>query len=307
MTFSSTVFNFLAVSVVTAGANGVVVGDSAGNVWTVVTQGSHNLAYTFNAAAITYVTITSQAPFEQAVTGAVGEWSGVSTAIVGSAIHNGVPTSPWTISQSLTGSTDYLIAGGGTDSNIGSPTISVNTGSQAAVGNVETFTAGGAPQSWIQAFLMYNTGSGTVTCAMNTSPVGGGLNEALAIEISPATAPTVTTQAATSITSATATANGTITSIGSANASIEGVVYNTSSFSPTAGSVPNTWGTVVSSSGSFGVGAFTEALTGLTGGVTYFYAAFAANSGGYSYGSVVSFTTNAGASAHLLSCIGGGS
>jgi hypothetical protein len=106
--------------------------------------------------------------------------------------------------------------------------------------------------------------------------------------------PTVTTQSATGNTSGTsATLNGDVTSIGLATVTLEGFVYDTSSHSLPGNVAPGSSGYAsnVSTSGSFGVGTFSNGISGLTIGTTYWYRSVAQNSVGYSYGNEVSFTT----------------
>ncbi len=94
--------------------------------------------------------------------------------------------------------------------------------------------------------------------------------------------PTVTTQAVSSITSTTATSNGNITAIGSENATYQGIQWGLSSANYT---------TNVTTSGNFGIGAFTENLTGLPEGTTIHARAEAYNGFGWGYGDDVSFLT----------------
>ena len=97
-------------------------------------------------------------------------------------------------------------------------------------------------------------------------------------------APTVTTQAVTSIAQTTATGNGNITATGGEDASSWGVCWNTSG-------TPTTSDSIASGSGTGGTGAFTASMTGLTAGQHYYVRAYATNSVGTSYGSVVEFNT----------------
>jgi len=102
------------------------------------------------------------------------------------------------------------------------------------------------------------------------------------------TKPSLTTQAASSITDTSATLNGTITDIGSANATnptIRGFKYSQGTSCTNA--------TTVKASGSFGNGAY-SLPTGavLSVGTQYSYRAFATNSAGTSYGNCVQFTTS---------------
>ncbi len=101
-------------------------------------------------------------------------------------------------------------------------------------------------------------------------------------------APTVTTQAVSSITATTATGNGTVTATGGADITERGVYYSTTNgFADGAGTKVSTTGTWSTT------GAFTQAITGLTAGTTYYVKAFATNSAGTSYGAQESFTTTA--------------
>jgi len=107
--------------------------------------------------------------------------------------------------------------------------------------------------------------------------------------------PTVTTQAVSAITATTATGNGNITSTGGENCDKRGFVYGTTSQADPGNVAPASSGytSSVEATGSFGTGAFTNTLTGLTAGATYYVRAYAHNSAGYDYGdSEVSFIAN---------------
>jgi hypothetical protein len=115
----------------------------------------------------------------------------------------------------------------------------------------------------------------------------------ISVDYTAVSAPTVTTQAASGITSNTATANGTITATGGENADIRGFVYDTVSRTLPGNVAPGSSGyaNFAQDTGSFGTGAFTKGLTGLNSGATYYARAYAHNSAGYSYGGEISFTT----------------
>lgn len=98
------------------------------------------------------------------------------------------------------------------------------------------------------------------------------------------TAPTVTTQAGSSVEATTATGNGNITDTGGQNATAWGVCYKTSTGCTTADSV-------AAGSGTGGTGAFTASMTSLSSGTTYYIKAYATNSAGTSYGSEVTILT----------------
>ncbi len=100
---------------------------------------------------------------------------------------------------------------------------------------------------------------------------------------SPASAPTVTTTAASNIGSNTATSGGNVTNDGGATVTARGVCWNTSSSPSTANSH--------TTDGS-GTGSFVSNLTGLTQNTLYYVRAYATNSVGTTYGNQVSFTTS---------------
>lgn len=95
-------------------------------------------------------------------------------------------------------------------------------------------------------------------------------------------APTVTTQAVTSIAQNTATGNGNVTSDGGGTITERGVCWSTSPTPTTASSKATSAGTT---------GAFTASITGLSTNTLYYVRAYAINSAGTSYGSEVTFTT----------------
>ena len=95
-------------------------------------------------------------------------------------------------------------------------------------------------------------------------------------------APTVTTQAASNIGETTATANGNITDLGSPNPTAHGFAY-----SPTDTTPDIETDSVTDEGAASSTGAFTSDLTGLTPGLLYYMRAYATNTAGTSYGSVV--------------------
>ena len=98
-----------------------------------------------------------------------------------------------------------------------------------------------------------------------------------------ASAPTVTTQAVTSITTTTATGNGNVTALGVPNPTQHGVAWGTALNPTIAGSH--------TSDGAVGAtGPFTSSITGLTPGTLYHVRAYATNTAGTSYGGDVTFT-----------------
>jgi hypothetical protein len=96
-------------------------------------------------------------------------------------------------------------------------------------------------------------------------------------------APTVTTQAVTSIGATTATGNGNITNTGGTNATVRGIQWDTHTH------VGGAYANDIHEHGDYGTGAFTISLTGLPTGTLVYCRAYATNSVGTSYGDEVTF------------------
>lgn len=96
------------------------------------------------------------------------------------------------------------------------------------------------------------------------------------------TKPTVTTTAATNVSTNSATCGGNVTSDGGANVTARGVCWSTSQ-NPTISNQHTNDGT--------GTGQFTSTITGLSANTTYYVKAYATNSAGTSYGTQKSFKT----------------
>ncbi|MGC9151283.1 MAG: pectinesterase family protein [Microbacter sp.] len=95
--------------------------------------------------------------------------------------------------------------------------------------------------------------------------------------------PTIATSPVTNISTTFVTSGGTISSDGGAAVTERGLVYSNTSVTPTIND-----NKLVSGSGS---GTFVAQLSGLLPGTTYYVRAYAINSAGTSYGSVITFTT----------------
>ncbi len=98
-------------------------------------------------------------------------------------------------------------------------------------------------------------------------------------------APTTTTQSASSITTTTATLNGNITDTGGEANTERGFDIGTDN--------TYTMTDVADPTGSYSTGAYTGSATGLTCGTTYHYRAYSTNTAGTGTGSDESFTTSA--------------
>jgi len=99
-------------------------------------------------------------------------------------------------------------------------------------------------------------------------------------------APTVTTQAVSSIGTTTATGNGNITATGGVDPTARGFCWDLATNAD-----PDISDSKVEETGTFSTGAFTGSITGLTAGTQYKVRAYATNTTGTGYGSVVTFYT----------------
>jgi uncharacterized protein (TIGR02145 family) len=99
----------------------------------------------------------------------------------------------------------------------------------------------------------------------------------------PKSMPTVTTAAITNVTTSGATAGGTITSDGNDGISAAGIVWSKTNNTPTTGDSVKVTTTTS--------GSYTVNLSGLDFNTTYYIRAYATNSVGTSYGSVVTLNT----------------
>ena len=99
-------------------------------------------------------------------------------------------------------------------------------------------------------------------------------------------APTVTTEAVSTITTTTATGNGTLTNLGDVNPTQYGVVWSTTTNPDITLSTKTTQGATSTT------GAFTSSITGLAPNTQYYVKAYATNSVGINYGNELTFTTS---------------
>ncbi|HZK93940.1 MAG TPA: FISUMP domain-containing protein [Prolixibacteraceae bacterium] len=107
---------------------------------------------------------------------------------------------------------------------------------------------------------------------------------------------TLTTTAASNITTVGVILGGNVTSDGNATVTERGVVYATT-LTPTTANTKVSYGT--------GIGSFTSNVTGLTAGTVYYVRAYAINSQGTAYGSQQTFTTIAGSGTGTVTDIDG--
>lgn len=134
----------------------------------------------------------------------------------------------------------------------------------------------------------------TVTVAYEEGPYSltdNSFNECLSFNltvtnnvVASGSSPTVTTTAASSIKSTSATLGGNVTADGGASVTARGVVYSSTDATPTIGEP----GVTQVSIGT-GTGAFSQNITSLTLGTTYYFNSYATNTSGTAYGTVSSF------------------
>ena len=137
-------------------------------------------------------------------------------------------------------------------------------------------------------FYTYNTIASTDVTAGYTSTIEDAAMFAVAItELS---APIISTDAASSITSVSAILNGQITGTGGTNSTVRGFAWGTSS------TLSNGDTSTTTETGSFGVSSFTNTVSGLIAGRTYYFRAYATNSTGTGFDAsspILSFTASA--------------
>lgn len=107
-----------------------------------------------------------------------------------------------------------------------------------------------------------------------------------------ASAPSITTSAASAITLNSATLNGNVTDEGSASVTRQGFVWGNETIADPGSNSPETSGydTVLDES-TLGAGACAESISSLSENTAYYYRAFAESSEGITYGSEQTFTT----------------
>ncbi|MFM7587171.1 MAG: Ig-like domain-containing protein, partial [Bacteroidota bacterium] len=201
----------------------------------------------------------------------------------------------------------YTIAGsGGCPAATASRTVTVTpppsagtlSGNQnLCVGSTDTYTStvtGGSWSSSNPSVATVNTTMGLVTAvSVGTANIlytvagsGGCANSTTSRSVTVCVAlPSLTTTAATSISSIGAATGGVVTSGGGAQVSARGVVYGTSA-NPTLSNPFTVDGN--------GIGSFISVLTGLTPVTAYRVRAYATNSAGTAYGNEILFSTSIG-------------
>ena len=180
--------------------------------------------------------------------------------------------------------------GGGNVSNDGNSSVSArgvcwNTSGNPTLQNNTGYTTNGSGTgSFTSSLTGLNENTTYYVAAYATNSEGTAYGSIKSFTTLNITLPTVTTTTPTNITVNSAQSGGNVTSDGNATVTSRGVCWNTTG-NPT---LQNNTGYTTNGSGT---GIFTSSLTGLDENTTYYVAAYATNSEGTSYGTVISFTT----------------
>jgi hypothetical protein len=240
-----------------SGATLAYSGSPAGNLATAAVG-----SYTITPSALT---LSSGSASNYAITYATGTLT-VNTRALTITANSTSKTFGNALTSPATGQTAFTSSGLQNSETIGSVTLTYaggyNATDSAGTFNITPSAATGGTFTASNYNISYSAGTLTVT----------------------AIAPTVTTGTAGSATTSVTISASNVTSGGGASVTARGIAYGTSA-SPTISGSTTSNGT--------GTGSFDATLTGLTGGTTYYARAYATNSAGTSYGSQISFTTEA--------------
>lgn len=210
-------------------------------------------------------------------------YNGVSTFIVSFTGCSGVGNTSYSGSQLLPTTTNIaiqqnsMVIGSVLGGNNTSANIEIPQGTARSLlynHNVNNFTWGSVSPS-LNAGTITLEGNSTATMVIMATEI----REAVTVVV-----PTLTTTAASGITSTSASSGGTSINAGGGTITAKGVCWSTSQNPTTANSNTNN-GT--------GTANFTSSITGLSPNTTYYVRAYAVNSAGTGYGNQISFTTSA--------------
>lgn len=234
--------------------------------------------------------LTSLAPgttyyFRAYATNSVGTAYGpaISVRTLSATIPTGVTT------NTITSITQTKATGGGNSSSDGGAAITArgvcwsNATSSPTIANSKTVDGSGIG-SFTSSLSSLTANTTYYVRAYATNSVGTAYGAYQIFKTAAATVPSgITTTTISSITQTTASSGGSISNDGGALIYSRGVCWSNTTSSPTIfDSVTN--------NGS-DIGSFTSSLSGLTANTTYYVRAYATNSVGTSYGSVMSFIT----------------
>jgi hypothetical protein len=197
---------------------------------------------------------------------------GVSPRVVTSAVTN-ISTNGGTTGGNITSEGSSPVSDRGVcyakTQNPGFDDVCISAGQGGGVFTLNISGLESSTKYYIRAYATNRTGSAFGTQVLLTT-----------LSLNP---PTVTTSAASSISTSSAQIAGNVSSGGSTSVTVRGVCLSTNQNPTTSANCMN--------SGS-GTGSFSVTFTGLSPNVRYYGRAFATNSVGTSYGNEISFTTN---------------
>jgi uncharacterized repeat protein (TIGR02543 family) len=195
-----------------------------------------------------------------------------------------------TPTDSLTSATNVAFRVTFSENVINVGTVSFQLTASGVTGTIASVSA--TYGSYIDVTVNSISGDGTLRLDLKSSGTGitdsagnaisGGFVTGQSYTIT--TKPVVQTNAATDVSTTTATGNGNLTGLGASNPTSYGICWGTAEY-------PDTTNSKVNNGGRSSTGTFTAAITGLTPNTTYHMCAFAGNSYGISYGTDVTFTT----------------
>ncbi|MHB8788645.1 MAG: S8 family serine peptidase [Desulfobulbaceae bacterium] len=201
-----------------------------------------------------------------------------------------ISTAPTVTTQAVAGIGTSTATGNGTITNLGFPNPSRHgvcwntTGTPTTDDDCTDEGAASAAGPFVSAMTGLTPGTTYHVRAYATNTAGTAYGDQVSFTTSPV-APSLTTQAVTSIGTTTATGNGTISDLGSPNPTQHGICWNTTG-------TPTVSDSCSQEGAASATGPFTSAMTGLTPGTTYHVRAYATNTAGTVYGGEVSFTTS---------------
>jgi len=177
-------------------------------------------------------------------------------------------------------------------------TCSDSFGVRAPVSGGTALGAGAASVAYTQNLTGLVAGTTYYFCAIASNAIGTGVGSVMSFT-TPA-APSVTTVAATAISSTAATINGSASpQLSSTTGWLRYATTNPGACNDSFGVRAPLTGSSTLGAGSTAV-AYSESLTGLVSGATYFFCAIAQNAIGTSFGAVLSFTTPSAAGVNTL-------
>ena len=192
-----------------------------------------------------------------------------------------------TISTTAISSISYTTASsGGSITDSGGAAITArgicwNTSGTPTISNSHT-SDGTSTGTFTSSLTGLTAGTLYYVCAYATNSAGTAYGSAVSFTTTSIVIPTLSTTAISSISYTTAASGGSVTDSGGAAVTTRGICWNTAG-TPTISDSHTSDGA--------GIGTFTSPLSSLTTGTLYYVRAYATNSAGTAYGSVLSFTT----------------